>query len=152
MRRREKEIKTWSEMEEIIQQAQVCRLGLWDGQWPYIVPLHFGYREATFYFHSAHEGRKIEILKKYPRAAFEIELSPEIIKGDFPCLWSTKYRSICGEGEVSFLESRADKAAALRIIMAHYGEMEAVFPETQIDRVAVFQLKITRMTGKKAGF
>ena len=48
-----------------------------DGGVPYIVPLNYGYEyadgELTFYFHSAKEGRKLEILKKNPTVCLELD-------------------------------------------------------------------------------
>jgi nitroimidazol reductase NimA-like FMN-containing flavoprotein (pyridoxamine 5'-phosphate oxidase superfamily) len=61
MRRSEKEITAKTEIESIIQQSMVCRLAMSEGQIPYIVPLCFGYRNDTLYFHSAKEGKKLDI-------------------------------------------------------------------------------------------
>jgi len=57
MRRREKQITDTKQMEQILAQAQVCRLAMVDKGHPYVVPLNFGYRDGALYFHSALEGR-----------------------------------------------------------------------------------------------
>ena len=49
---------------------------------PYIVPLNFGFSDDSLYFHSAHKGRKIDILKKNPRVCFEFDLGVKIISGE----------------------------------------------------------------------
>ena len=64
MRRKEKEIKDKKEIEQIFKYSHVCRLGIFDGKMPYIVPMNFGYRDNILYFHSALEGRKVDIQKK----------------------------------------------------------------------------------------
>ncbi len=151
MRRKDKEISDPSEMEAIIRGAFVCRLALWDGDWPYIVPLCFGYRAGVFYFHSAKEGKKIDVLKRNSRVAFLVELDVEPVKSASACRWTMKYRSVSGQGEVSFLEERPAKEEALRVIMAQYGEKEAQFSEENLKSVTVFQVRITQMTGKKSG-
>ena len=64
MRRPEKRITEFSEIEDVIHQSIVCRLAFSDNDIPYIVPMCFGFHKRTLYFHSAPEGEKIEILKK----------------------------------------------------------------------------------------
>jgi nitroimidazol reductase NimA-like FMN-containing flavoprotein (pyridoxamine 5'-phosphate oxidase superfamily) len=67
MRRSEREIKDRAVIDAIIRQCLVCRLGLSDGEEPYIVPLCFGYDGEALYVHSASDGRKIDILRKNSR-------------------------------------------------------------------------------------
>jgi len=47
MRRKEKEITDIGEIEGIIKRAGVCRLGLVDGNTPYVIPLNFGYESKV---------------------------------------------------------------------------------------------------------
>ena len=56
MRRKDKEIKDKKEIEQIIAQARVCHLALADQGQPYLVPLNFGYRGGTVFFHSCSES------------------------------------------------------------------------------------------------
>ncbi|MFC1532217.1 pyridoxamine 5'-phosphate oxidase family protein [Thermodesulfobacteriota bacterium] len=72
MRRKEKEITKKSEIEAVINKALVCRVGLSDNNFPYIVPLCFGYQDNTIYIHGALEGRKIDILKKIKTYALNL--------------------------------------------------------------------------------
>ena len=64
MRRKDKEITHRAEIESIIRRSMVCRLALADENIPYLVPLCFGYKDNSLYFHSVGQGRKIEMLKK----------------------------------------------------------------------------------------
>ena len=94
MRRSEKEITDKLAIEKIINASLVCRLALSDGNQPYIVPLCFGYQDRTLYFHSALEGKKIDILKKNKRTCFEFDVNSEIIKAEKACKWGMKYQSV----------------------------------------------------------
>ncbi|MDI6727016.1 MAG: pyridoxamine 5'-phosphate oxidase family protein, partial [Smithellaceae bacterium] len=132
MRRSDREITDQAEIKAILRRAPVCRLAMWDGEWPYIVPLCFGYREGILYFHCAHEGKKIAILKKNNRVSFSIDLDTEVARGDSPCRWSMKYRSITGRGEASFVDEYPVKELALRVIMDQYGEGQAAFTAEQL--------------------
>ncbi|MBU3917342.1 pyridoxamine 5'-phosphate oxidase family protein, partial [bacterium] len=71
MRRKEKEITDKAIIDSIINDSKVCRLGLSDDNRPYVVPLCFGYENDTLYFHSAHKGMKLDILKKNKQVCFE---------------------------------------------------------------------------------
>ena len=58
MRRTDKEITDQDLISRVIQNAQVCRLGLARDNIPYILPVSFGYDGKAIYFHTAKEGRK----------------------------------------------------------------------------------------------
>jgi uncharacterized protein len=45
-------------IEALIKNSIVCRLGINHGKTPYVVPLSFGYRDNTLYFHSRSKGIK----------------------------------------------------------------------------------------------
>ena len=63
MRRKDRKVTELTEIESIIQKADVCRIALIDDNLPYIVTLNFGYKSGknpALYFHCANEGRKIE--------------------------------------------------------------------------------------------
>lgn len=148
MRRKEKEITDVGEMEAVLSDAAVCHLGMVDGGEPYIVPLSFGYRNNTLYFHSAGEGRKIDILKRAPRVCFEAETDVEVVKGETECDWTVNYRSVMGTGEVRFLEDLEEKWEALSVISEHYGGERTHYPEDVVRRTTVFTVGIRDMTGK----
>ena len=73
MRRHDREMTVRSEMETLLNEAKVSRLGCDDNGMLYIVPLSFGYREGVIYIHSAHKGRKIDLLKKNPACCIEVD-------------------------------------------------------------------------------
>ena len=49
MRRNDREVRDRAEIQRILEVAKVLRLGLTDGDYPYIVPLHYGYVYAGSY-------------------------------------------------------------------------------------------------------
>jgi len=148
MRRSEKEITDESAMEAIIHASLVCRLALSDGNQPYIVPLCFGYQDRTLYFHSALEGKKIDILKKNNRTCFEFDVNSEIIEADKACKWGMKYQSVIGFGKAVLVENIAEKKKALNIIMNHYSDRDFQFTDKAIKKIAVIKIEIEGMTGK----
>ena len=121
MRRSDREISDRVEIESILNDAQVCRIGLSDGFEPYIVPLCFGYIDGTIYLHSAMSGKKIEILKKNPQCCFEVDQCQTITRTEQPCAIEMRYKSVIGFCRVYFISDRKEKKHGLNCIMHHYG-------------------------------
>ena len=153
MRRSEKAITDANELQTIIQSAQVCRLALADHDTPYVVPMYFGMRDNTLYFHCAPQGRKLDIIKRNPVVCFEIETDLCIINTGKPCDWSSRYASVIGYGNASLITDPKQKREALNIIVDHYAPSTVYeFQGKKVDEVAVLKVDITSMTGKKSGY
>jgi uncharacterized protein len=58
MQRKDREITDRAEIDAILGEATVCRLGLSGDEGPYIVPMCFGYEGTFLYLHSAPEASK----------------------------------------------------------------------------------------------
>ena len=152
MRRADKEIADRGEIDKILQKATVCRLGLVDGPIPYIVPLSFGYDGITLYFHSACEGKKVDLLRRNAVVCFEFDIDAEPVRSETSCGWTMRYRSVIGSGTASFVEDLAGKSEALKIIMRQYTEGPYDFPEEMLRRIAVIKVAIGEISGKVSGF
>lgn len=149
MRRSEKEIKSREDIDSIIRRSVVCRIGLCDGNMPYVVPVNFGYDGSRLYFHCAKEGRKLDVLRQNNNVCFEMDIDQEFIKTEKGCGWSMKYRSVIGYGKAFSVENPADKVAAFKVIMAHYSDKEYDFSEKDADKATIVRIDIESMTGKK---
>jgi len=122
-----------------------------DGDLPYIVPVNYGYSDGALYIHSAPEGKKIDLLGKDNRVCFEVEHSPEVIKGKRACDWTTRYRSVVGYGTIDMLSDKKSKQQGLRVIMAQHGAPEPMeFSPKSLDRMVILKLTITSLTGKQS--
>ena len=73
MRRRDREVTDLTEIKAIVEKNMILHLGLFDEEFPYVIPLHYGYeyREETdqFYFftHTVRdEGIKIDLIHQNP--------------------------------------------------------------------------------------
>jgi hypothetical protein len=153
MRRKDKEITDIKEIEGIIKKAIYCRIGLVDGDEPYIVPVCFGYERNALYFHSASEGRKVELMRKNNKVCFEIDTDVEVVKPEEPsCDWTMKYRSVIGVGRAHILEGDEEKSYGLRLILKHYTGGDFSFPKAELDSVLVARIDIESITGKKSRY
>ena len=152
MRRRDKELQNTSEINKIFSEAEVCRLGFCDRGKPYIVPMNYGYKAGILYFHSAREGRKVEILKRNPFVFFEIDIPGSVVASDEACSWTMNYRSVMGEGTAAFISDENKKKEALRCIMDHYsGKTEWSFSSEMLKKTLVFAVKAENITVKESG-
>lgn len=153
MRRKDKEITDMTVIESILQEADVCRLAMVDGQIPYLVPMSFGYQDRFLYFHSASEGRKLNVLKKNNLVCFEVESNVKLFRGENPCNWSMKYYSVIGYGRAEVTVDLAEKERALNLIMEKYnGPGEYSYPAEALEKIVVIKVMIDEMAGKKSKY
>ncbi|HEX7597713.1 MAG TPA: pyridoxamine 5'-phosphate oxidase family protein [Polyangia bacterium] len=158
MRRKDREVIDYSEVEAIIARADVCRVALVDEGMPYVVALNYGYRKASaewpaaLYFHCAPAGRKLDIIRKNNRACFQMDIDHELIRAGQGCGWGMKFRSVVGFGRIALVEDEDERRAGLDAIMQQYG---AQAPFEYEDRIlaltTVLRLDIEEMSAKKKG-
>jgi nitroimidazol reductase NimA-like FMN-containing flavoprotein (pyridoxamine 5'-phosphate oxidase superfamily) len=150
MRRKEKEITDRTEIESVIKQSQVCRLAMVDGNAPYLVPLCFGYSDGVLYFHSAKEGKKIDILRQNKSVCFEFDIVNGVSTGKTACDWGISYRSVIGFGKAVILENPEEKRGALEIITAQYADKSYSLTDGAVKETQVIRVDIESMTGKQS--
>lgn len=136
-------------IEALIHKAMICRLGINHGKTPYVVPLCFGYRDNTLYFHSGPEGKKLNLLKTDQNVCFEFDRITEVIENKNPCFWDVKYQSVIGYGKAKFIENLKEKMAALEIIISQYTDRRLKIEKPRAKATVVFQVVIDNMTFKQ---
>ena len=151
MRRDEKEITDRNLIEEILNKATTCRIAMIDGDFPYIIPVNYGYKDNCIYIHSANEGKKIDVIKKNNNVCFEVEIDEEIVETDIPCTWSVNYQSVIGFGKAFILDSNDDKINGLNVLMEHYtGRTKHEYQQKSMEEMIIIKIEISSMTGKKS--
>ena len=103
------------------------------------------------FFHSASEGRKVQILKANHNVCFEFDQNIDVLPAEKPCKWGMKYQSVIGSGKAVFIEDLKEKRQALNIIMSQYSEDSFSFPDSAVSNTTVFKVVIDQMTGKQSG-
>lgn len=149
MRRKDREIVDRNIIDDIISRCKVCHVALCENGQPYVLPLNFGYDGKHLYFHSANEGKKIEIVKKNNRVGFEFDILHEILTAKNPCEWGSKYESVVGTGIADFIESPQEKARALECILSQYEGDLNEFKESSLSFVTIIRVAIVSIFGKK---
>jgi uncharacterized protein len=151
MRRGEKAIREIEEIEALLEEAQVCRLGLCEDNRPYIVAMCFAKKDHLLFLHSAKEGKKIDIIKKNSNVCFETDKLEGISPSNSPCRYGMRYKSVVGSGVAHILEDPARKQEALNCIMKKYSGKSCQFPPVEMEKTAVIEIRITELSGKKSG-
>ncbi|MCL1895535.1 MAG: pyridoxamine 5'-phosphate oxidase family protein [Clostridiales bacterium] len=154
MRRNDREITGRQGIEEILCGCKTCRIAMIDEGRPYIVPMSFGYKyfddgAIELYFHSAKEGKKLDILKVNSKVGFEISNEGEAISAEVPCNLGYYYFSIIGFGEASFIDDIEEKCAALSSIVKHQAAKDMEITGEQAEAVCVFKIASAEYTGKR---
>ncbi len=152
MRRKEKEITDRTKIEAILKRGKMCRVAFFDEEFPYMVPLSFGFDGKAIWFHGFNGGKKMECLRKNPKVCFEVEEDVEIVENPDPCEWSVKYRSVVGFGTASVIEDPTEKRTGLNIIVNQFAGHEIPFPDQAMAAVAVVRIDISSMTGRRNGY
>lgn len=151
MRRKNKEIFQRTEIDEIINKTDVCRIAFAKENIPYIVPVSFGYDGKNIYIHTATVGKKIEFIESNNIVCFEFDTDIKTISHEtIGCKWSTTYRSVIGNGKITEITNEKKMIDALNKIMLHYSNKEWEFTNKMLKNVRIWKIEIEEITGKKS--
>lgn len=151
MRRKDRQITDKDIINEILLKSDIARIALFDNEYPYIIPMNYGYKDNALYFHCAPEGKKLDLIKRNNNVAFEIEYHSEIMKYDKSCKWTTKYRSVLGKGNIFILENKTEITEALNVIMQHHNKFDNKYDEKYFGRMKALKLEIKELSAKQGG-
>ena len=153
MRRKDKEITDFNVIESILKRNYICRIALSEDNIPYIIPMNYGYKNYTLVFHSAKEGKKIDIIRNNPEACFEITENIKIIESDEACSFGTRYRSVFGRGKMEIIDDESMKIEGLNVLMKqHSGKNNWAFSKQSLQNIVILKLDIDELSGKQSGY
>ncbi|MBR6395210.1 MAG: pyridoxamine 5'-phosphate oxidase family protein [Ruminococcus sp.] len=153
MRRKDREITRIEDILSIVDRAKVLRLGLFDDNFPYIVPLHFGYEYAEgkliFYMHSAKEGHKLDLIRRNQNVCIELDCDTELISGgDIPCSYSSSFASLIGRGLAEIVDDEQEKVRGLYLLMKNQTGREFEITTQMASAVAVIKVVVCDFSAK----
>ena len=147
MRRSDREISS-EEAFRILQKAEYGVMStVFEGRFPYGVPLNFCVIDNHIYFHSAGEGRKIDIITDNPQVSFCVVGETCLL----PAQFGTKYESAIVFGTASEVFEK-EKWMALEGLLSkyswnHYSE-GLKYIQSHFEITRVFKISIETITGK----
>lgn len=154
MRRKEREVTDKTAILEILKTNKVCRLGMVDGEQPYVLPMNYGFDfengSLKFYLHGAKVGKKIDVLNKNNNVCVELDCKHELKEATMPCNYSYKYASIIAMGKAKFLNEPEKKSYALNKLMENQmGKNDFEFDNKVLDAVEVIEIDILSYSCKE---
>ena len=153
LRRADKEIRDRAEVDAVLREAMVGRLGTCSDGRPYVVPLSFAYHEGKIYFHGAAEGKKMADIARNPKVCFEVD-EAELMPAEDPCNFNFRYRSVIADGTARVVEGPAERLAVLRLLVEKYAPGKGGTLTQERVRgsasLAVVEITIEKMVGKKS--
>ena len=141
-------------IEEIIRSAQTCFIAINDpGNAPYIIPMNFGYENGTFYLHSGHKGKKIDLAQNDNRISLSLHGNTRLVfqHPDVACSYSMSAESIVCEGKVRFITDYDEKIKCLNTIMRHYTQRDFKYNAPAVNNICIWELKPEQISCKSFG-
>lgn len=153
MRRKEREVTDPIEIKAILQKAEVLRIALNNGAYPYMLPVNYGFvmngAQLTLFFHGSKEGLKHEIIAKDPHVTFEVDCGHMLMQpiGEESCTSSFAYESVIGSGVIEKADD-AEKEQLLTLLLAHYGIEAKQFNPMHLANTVIYKINAVSYTGK----
>lgn len=149
MRKRDREVREFSEIVDIVNRSQVMRMATC-GE-PYIVPLSFGYEAEdgvlTLYFHCAAEGSKLDRIARDDRVCLEWDILHGYAETGHSV--TADYESVVAFGRASRCTGE-ERVKGLKLLLEHTG-MTAYSAEdcAALPIVEVYKIVCDSVTGKR---
>lgn len=153
MRRSDREVKDLGEIEGILSKADVLRIAMNNGTFPYILPVNFGFEldgsNLILFFHGAKDGMKHEVIQHDHHISFEVDCGHMLIQpsGEEACAASFAYKSVIGQGIIE-KAGPAEKERLLIKILDHYGIETKVFNPINSANTVVYKIIVESYTAK----
>ena len=152
MRRKEREVVDFSEMLDILSRCQTIRMGMKGSDFPYVVPISFGFEvvngQIIIYAHGAPKGLKNEYLSADNRVCVEADIFHVIEKTEMGI--TTRYESIIGFGRYETVTSQEEKINGLKLMTERYGFSDYPLERCRgLENANVFKIVLEKITGKR---
>lgn len=120
---------------------------------PYVLPMCFGFRDNTFYFHSGKEGSKLDILSRNPHVCITLNDGEKIVYQhlDVACSYSMSSHSVVARGEAVFIDDYDEKVHALDVIMQHYASRRFKYGVPAVNNVRIWKVCVSEISCKSFG-
>lgn len=107
-------------MKDVLSRHETGCLTLFDGHYPYAIPVNHAYKDGKLYMHCGKKGKKLELIRKNPNACYMLYGTSEPVpQGVRSC--HLPYESIIFYGTVRISADAAEKERAVKEITDQYG-------------------------------
>ena len=153
MRRKDREVTDMQKILEILRTSKFLHLGLIDKDFPYIVPMHYGFEQLdhgmVFYMHCAKEGHKLDLIQENPNVCVELECNVSLIPGgEITCEYGATYASFIGRGQAELVQQEQEKIRGLLLLMEHQTGRKFTIDSKMATAVEVIKVTVRDFTAK----
>ncbi len=151
MNRKDREVTDFNEIISIIDSCDTLRLGINNGEYPYVVPFSFGYEvqdnQIIFYTHCAKRGLKLDLIAENPKVCVETDAMNGYVETARGV--TTDYRSFIGFGTAEIADYD-DTVKGLDLLMKHCN-VEGYSAEecAKLGITTVIKITVDRYTAKR---
>lgn len=156
MRRKKRQVTDLAAIKNLVEKSQVVRIALNGEDYPYVVPVNYGYEwkdeQLNLYVHGANEGKKVSMIKDNPKVAIEMDGNHKLVEGNRnAATYSYAYQSLIGFGTAELLEDLEEKRKALILLMDHAakGADYDEIPEAMLKRTGIIKITLDSYTMKE---
>ncbi len=152
MQRKEREIKEYGEILDIINKGKYITIAMCRKKEPYIVTLSYGFDKTknAFYLHSALKGLKYDFLRENSNVCATIIDDKGYIINE--CAHA--YRSLVIWGKMCLVEERDEKVYGMDILLAHLENTPDQIKKRALSNIhmyktfAIFRIDVVEIIGK----
>lgn len=153
MKRKDREVTDIEMILGFVSRAKFLHLGLFDGKYPYVVPLHYGYEYAegvlVFFMHCAKEGHKLDLIRENSNVCIELECDvSDISGGEIPCKYGSTYASVIGQGRAEIVREEQEKIKGLKLLMENQTGRRFEIDGNMAATVEVIKVVLSDFTAK----
>lgn len=150
MRRKDREITDRAEILAVLDRCDVVHVGMKGGEYPYVVPLSFGWEEkdgtVCIYVHGAKEGYRHTLLKQDARVCVTADRFIQYV--ETPHGISCVYESVIGTGVAEALTGE-EAAAGMACLLTHCGFAGYACPQEETAHTSLWRITLNTLTGKR---
>ena len=146
-----------TDMEQILRNAEVGRIGLSDGATPYIVPLNFAYLSGKIGFHCDWNGKKLDLIACNPRCCFEVDEYMGEVSYHYDALCHLDYDSVIATGTARIEKDEEKVLQFFHTLHRKYKEIYRkpveeggkIFDRKRIGEACCVVIDIEELTGRR---
>jgi len=150
--RPDREITSAEEIAELLKKGKYVTIALCRDNEPYLVTLSYGYDSANnaLYFHTAHEGMKMDFLKANPDVCASIIDDGGYIQDE--C--KHPFKTLIIRGTLNVVHDLEEKRYGMHVLLNHLEEKPSVVQHLMLEseglfsKMAVLKLEIQELHGK----
>jgi len=150
MRKSEREITDFNDIVDVLRRCDTVRIGIFGEEYPYVVPLSFGYEAADekiiLYVHGAQEGLKHDLIAFNNKICAEADICHQF--ADIGRSVTTEYESVIGFGTAE--KVFGDEAAkGIDLLLSHCGFDGYQYDKGALNILTVYKITLDSVTGKR---